>query len=409
MQKEPIKNKLHKLLHLVRGMYFAKHPDHRFISLANVVKSNMPRHVYFDYQRMHEMITGEIEAEFSRILAFRTEEEIAQYTHLFEMAYQDYLGANRCVATASCTAALTFALNLLDIGANDEVIIPVNTYIATALAVCDVGARPVFIDVDEDGLLDVQQLKSVRTEKTKAIIPVHLYGMPCDMDPIMYFAKENNFFVIEDAAQAHGTVYQGKKVGTIGDCGCFSLHSSKLLGGLSNGGMLVVNKKRLLRNPKALQNPIIDDPFVFRSKRTPDQLNPFNAALSWIKLKHLEQYLERRIAIAGSYSRKLSKVEALVLPPTAAAGNRITYRNYIIKTQKRDSLQKYLSQKGVETKIFYRKPLHMMKIFDFLSYNKGEFPKAEWRAEQILALPNAPYLSDIEVDEIANAVSSFYE
>lgn len=369
----------------------------------------MPKHVYFDYKRMHELITNEIETEFSRILAFRTEEEIVHYAHLFELAYQDYLGGGRCVATASCTAALTFALNLLNIGPNDDVIIPVNTYIATALAVCDVGARPVFIDVDEDGLLDVQQLESVRTKKTKAIIPVHLYGMPCNMDPIMHFAQKHALAVIEDAAQAHGTVYQGKKAGTMGDCGCFSLHSSKLVGGLSNGGMLVVNKQKLLHDPKVLQNPIIDDPFVFRSKRTPDQLNLFNAALSWIKLKHLEQYLERRIAIAGHYSRRFSKVEALILPPTAPVANRITYRNYIIQTSKRDELQKHLFQKGIETKIFYRKPLHVMKVFDYLGYKKGAFLVAEQRAESILSLPNAPYLSSSEVDEIADAVCSFYD
>ena len=380
-----------------------------FLSLSNVVKANNYQLVYFDYKRMHDLISSEIAEEFSRIMSFRIEEDIERYLYLFEKAYQEYLKGGRCIATSSCTAAITFALRLSGVKEGDEVIVPVNTYVATALAVCDVGARPIFVDVDETGLINCNLLEHARTVNTKAIIPVHLYGFPCNLDAIMAFAKKYSLYVIEDAAQAHGTLFRGEKVGTFGDFGCFSLHSSKLLGGLGNGGMLVVKNSAKAVHLAALQNPYLNSSMTLKSKRTPDQLNPFNAALSWVKLKHLEEYIQRRIQIADTYTCFLSDIQELDLSPRTEKYNRATYRSYVVQTKERDALKIYLFQKGIETKVFYQEPLHLMKTFEFLGYKKGDFPVAEMRAKKMLSLPTGPYLLDDEVRAVAKVIRYFYD
>ncbi|MFH0986251.1 MAG: DegT/DnrJ/EryC1/StrS family aminotransferase [Candidatus Omnitrophota bacterium] len=362
---------------------------------------------YFDYTRMNALFFKEFREKFDEILSLSSDEALDRYLSGVDEAFRAYCKSGFALGTSSCTAALSFSLRALGVGPGDEVVTVPNSYCATALAILDVGAKPVFADVTDDFLIDCGEIERHITPRTKAILPVHLYGHPCDMEQITTIAHRHRLKVVEDGAQALGASFRGRKIGAWGDTGCFSLHSSKLVSGYGNGGMLVTHDRRVWDMAKNFQTPCTNNESVLDSHRTPDQLNPFVAAFARVKLNHLDALIARRGQITALYNRELESIANIKLPRIAADGVS-AFRNYTVRCEHRDALQQALAKEGIEAKIFYQIPLHLMSIFRTLGYRKGDFPVCERLQGSILSLPNAPYLSDDEVIHIARQVKAFY-
>jgi dTDP-4-amino-4,6-dideoxygalactose transaminase len=362
---------------------------------------------YFDYTRMNALFAGEFREKFDEILSLSSDEALDLYLSKVDEAFRAYCTSGYAIGTSSCTAALSFSLRALGAGPGDEVITVPNSYSATALAILDVGAKPVFADVTDEFLIDCGQIERHITPRTKAILPVHLFGYPCDMEEIIAIAHRHNLRIVEDGAQALGASFRKKKIGSWGDTGCFSLHASKLVSGYGNGGMLVTQDRNLWNRIKDFQTPCANNEGVLESRRTPDQLNPFVAAFARVKLDHLDALIARRGEITALYNRELKNITPIKLPWIPADGV-CAFRNYTLRCENRDALQKALGKEGIESKIFYQVPLHLMRMFSALGYREGDFPVCERLQGSILSLPNAPYLTDDEVIHIARQVKAFY-
>lgn len=323
---------------------------------------------------------------------------------LFEKEFANYLNIPHAIGVASGTDALLLALRALHIGAGDEVIVPANAY-PTVFAVALSGAKIKLVDVDyRTHTLDPLKLKDVITQKTKAIVVVHLYGQAAEMDSILAFAKQHNIEVIEDAAQAHGTEFAGKKVGTLGTIGCFSFYPTKNLGALGDGGMVVTKNARLAENIRQLRmygeksryNSVV---IGFNSR-----LDELQAAILRVKLKTLDLDNKRRRRIATEYIKKLKNLNVVL--PEYSDIKQHNFHIFAIKTKSRKKLQEFLTQQGVETSIHYPVPIHRVNSFKSLGYSFSEFPVASTLSKEILSLPCYPSLSLKDVKKICNLISN---
>jgi dTDP-4-amino-4,6-dideoxygalactose transaminase len=318
----------------------------------------------------------------------------------FEKEFAAYCSAGFAVGVGNGTDALQLALMACGVGSGDEVITAPLSATFTALAISAVGAVPTFVDIDPNTYnMDPQKLEEAIGPRSKAIMPVHLYGQPADMDPILAVARKYNLLVIEDAAQAHGALYKGHRAGVVGDVGCFSFYPSKNLGAFGDGGMVVTNnpetaeKLRMLRHGG--QKTRYDHQLLGRNSR----LDELQAAILRVKLTHLEKWNERRRHIAALYTALLgdSKVE----PPIEMPHARHIYHLYVIRCEDRDALQEHLAERGVGTAIHYPIPIHLQGAYRWLNLGRGSFPIAERCAEQVLSLPIYPELTDAKVRQIA--------
>jgi dTDP-4-amino-4,6-dideoxygalactose transaminase len=340
-----------------------------------------------------------------KILSFRSDYEFWFYEREFEREFAKYCGKKFGVGVASGTAALQLALVAAGIKPGDEVITVPYTFIATALAISNVGAKPVFVDIDaKTYTIDVDKIEEAITERTKAILPVHLYGHPCNMDKIIKIAKEYGLKVIEDCAQAHGSEYKNKKI-PVGDVGCFSFHTSKILGGLGNGGIVVTDDKEIKRKIEILKDPTANEELVRLSKRTPCELDAVQIVFLKAKLPFLKKWVEKRRKNAQIYSEEL--VGTSIKPPVEDKNVKHSYFRYVIRLNKRDKLQRFLFKNGVETRIEYSLPIHLTKTFRYLGYKNGDFPVAEKCSGEVLSLPISQFLEEEEIKKIIGLIKLF--
>ncbi len=324
----------------------------------------------------------------------------------FEESIASYLGVNHAIGLASGTDALVLALRALNIGAGDEVIVPAYTFFATAGTVMSVGAKPVFVDIDPVTYeMDVTQLKDRITPRTKAVIPVHLYGHPADMDPILEFAHAHGLKVIEDNAQAFGATYREKKTGSIGDIGCLSFFPTKNLGAFGDGGMVVTNDAMLAERMRMLRTHGWKKKYYSEEVGYNSRLDALQAAILQAKFPHVDEWNQKRRAIAHYYSKQLALLGVSV--PVECDWGKHVYHLYIIRSNRRNELQAFLKQKGIASEVYYPLPPHLCTPCRKFGYQEGDFPHAERASQETLALPLYPELTEAQQDEVIAAIQEF--
>ena len=324
----------------------------------------------------------------------------------FEREFANYLGVKYCIGVGNGLEALHIILRAYDIGKSDEVIIPSNTYIATALAVSYAGATPIMVEpVEKTYNINPDLIEEKITKKTKAIMPVHLYGQACDMDPINEVAKKYNLKVIEDAAQVHGATYKGRKCGTLGDASGFSFYPTKNLGALGDAGAITTNDKELAEKVKALRNYGSEKHYYNKYMGFNSRLDEMQAAILRVKLRHLEEFNEERKMIVQLYLKGLQDTN-LILPYVPEWAEPV-WHQFVIRSTKRDELQKYLKLKGIGTLIHYPLPIYLQEAYEHLDYKKGDFPLAEKMANEVLSLPIWVGLSEQFIKYIINMIIKF--
>lgn len=324
----------------------------------------------------------------------------------FEESIASYLGVQHAIGLASGTDALVLALRALNIGAGDEVIIPAYTFFATAGTVMSVGATPVFVDVDPEMYeIDTAQIEGRITPRTKAIIPVHLYGHPTEMDPILEIAQKHSLKVIEDNAQAFGATYRGRKTGSMGDIGCLSFFPTKNLGAFGDGGMVVTNDAALAERMRMLRTHGWKKKYYSEEVGYNSRLDAMQAAILQAKLPHVDGWNEKRRSLAQRYSEKLAPLGVTV--PVECDWARHVYHLYIIRVERRDELQAFLKQKGIASEVYYPLPPHLSTPCRTFGYKEGDYPVAERAAKETLALPLYPELTVEQQDEVVAALNEF--
>jgi dTDP-4-amino-4,6-dideoxygalactose transaminase len=326
----------------------------------------------------------------------------------FEACFAQYLGCRYALGVSSGLDALRLALEALNVGPGDEVIIPANTFIATAFAVSAVGARPVLVDMDPHSFnMDPELTEKAITDATRAIIPVHLYGQPADMEAIVDIARRHGLFVIEDACQAHGSRYKGRRTGTLGDIGCFSFYPTKNLGAYGDGGALVTNDARVAERVACLRNYGQQVRYHHIEKGWTARLDTLQAAVLTVKMKHLDEWNRRRSAHAMFYDEQLKTIGELRLPEVLPCRDHV-FHLYVIRTQERDQLQAFLRSREIGTLIHYPIPIHLQKAYADSGYKAGDFPKTEQSANEILSLPMYPEMQSSQREYVVEAVSEFF-
>jgi len=324
----------------------------------------------------------------------------------FEKKFAEYCDAKYCIGCGNGLDALMLALKALRIGDGDEVIVPSNTYIATALAVSYVGAVPIFVEPDiRTYNIDSTKIEEKITEKTKAIIPVHLYGQPCDMDPIMEIAKNHNLYVVEDCAQAHGAIYKGKVVGSFGDAAGFSFYPGKNLGALGDAGAIVTNNKQLADKVRAFGNYGSDYKYHHIYKGYNSRLDEIQAAFLSAKLPHLERMNEERRRIAKRYMEGITNPKFEL--PHILEGTTPVWHIFTIRCNERDTLSEYLKNTGISTNKHYPIPIHLQGAYEDLNIAEGELPISEEISATQLSLPMYYGMTDEEVNYVIEQLNRF--
>jgi len=344
-----------------------------------------------DLKAQYEVIREEIQEALNRVLV-STQFILGEEVTKFEEEFAQFCNAKYCVGVNSGTDAIYLALRALGITLKDEVITVSHTFIGTTEPIGLVGAKPVFVDVNPGTYtIDVSKIKEVITERTKVIIPVHLYGHPCDMDGILKIAQQYNLKVIEDCAQAHGAEHKGKRVGEIGDVGCFSFFPGKNLGAYGDGGAIVTDNEEIIRKVKMLRNHGRMKKYEHEFEGVNSRLDTIQAAILRVKLRHLEDWIEKRIQKAEIYNELLKDCNEIATPKIITDVKHV-YHIYVIRVKNRDKIQQKLKEKGIATGIHYPIPLHLQPAYKYLGYKKGDFPITEKISEEILSLPIYPEL-----------------
>ena len=357
---------------------------------------------YLDLKAQYQSIKPEIDAAIARVLdscQFVLGSEVAA----FEQDFAKYCGTSDCIALNSGTSALHLALLAGKVGPGDEVITVPFTFVASVAAVLYAGARPVLVDIEPRSLtMDPAAVEAAITPRTKAILPVHLYGQSADMDPIMDLARRHGLVVIEDAAQAHGAKYKGRPVGSIGDMACFSFYPGKNLGACGEGGAVTTNNPEYARAVRMLRDWGQDRKYHHVLRGYNYRMEGFQGAILGVKLRHLDQWTEARRAVVQQYNELLanSDIETPVEMPWA----KHVYHVYTVRSADRDGLQAALTTEGVQTGIHYPVPVHMQPAYADLGYGPGAFPRAEAAAKQVLSLPLYPEITQEAVAQVASAV-----
>jgi dTDP-4-amino-4,6-dideoxygalactose transaminase len=321
----------------------------------------------------------------------------------FESAFADYCGVEHCVSVNSGTSALHLAMRLLNISPGDEVITVPMTFIATTWAISYAGANPIFVDIDpERRTMDPDKLEKAITTRTKAILPVHLFGQPADMEPILHIADRHNIPVIEDAAQAHGAFYKGRRAGQLGAIGCFSFYPGKNLGAYGEGGAMVTNDSQFASRARALRDHGQSERYYHDEIGYNYRMDSFQAAILNIKLGKLDEWNAARSRHALAYTELLK--DAPVKTPTFFEDSTSVWHCYVIECDRRDSVRWRLSELGVETGIHYPVPIHLQRAYEFLGHSPGAFPVSEEFSSRCLSLPIYPELTDVQVRAVAEAL-----
>ena len=357
---------------------------------------------FVDLQAQYRAIKSEIDAAIARVLdtsAFILGREV----EAFEAEFAAYVGARFCVGVNSGTAALQVALTACGVGAGDEVIVPANTFFATAEAVSTAGATPRFVDVTAAAsTIDPAEIEAAITPRTRAIIPVHLYGQAADLDPIFRLAARHNLVVIEDAAQAHGAEYKGRRVGALGRAGCFSFYPGKNLGAYGEGGAVTTDDEEVARRVRLLRDHGSERKYHHEIVGYNFRLEGLQGAVLGVKLKHLDRWNEMRRGHAARYAELLAG-SGLELPREMPYARHV-YHLYVAQTEARDALQEHLRAAGIQTGIHYPVPVHLQPAYAALRYSAGDFPVTEQQARRVLSLPMFPELTDEQVKRVAETI-----
>jgi len=362
---------------------------------------------FLDLKTQHASIRNEIDAVIKQVIdntAFAGGPFVAQ----FEKEFASFCQGDFAIGVGSGTDALWLSLLALEIGSHDEVITVPNTFIATAEAISFCGARPVFVDIDEKTYtMKPELIEAAITPRTKAIIPVHLYGQMADMDPIMEVARKHKLYVIEDACQAHGATYKGRAAGSMGDAGCFSFYPGKNLGACGEAGAVVTNNPDLDKKIRILRDHGQPQKYHHSAIGWNARMDGFQGAILTVKLKYLNQWTEARRRNAALYSKLFSTVDGIQIPAEADYAKHV-YHIYPILVKNRDALIAYLEGQGVSCGIHYPVPVHLTEAYRFLSCKKGDFPESEKSAAHVLSLPMYPELTDNQIQYVVNSVIAFY-
>ena len=363
---------------------------------------------FVDLNRQHDLYKDELLQAITAVLD-KGDFILGDAVKEFEKSFLDYIGCQYAVGVDSGSSALSLALKVIEIGNGDEVITVPNTFISTAYAISDCGGKPVFVDVEEQTqLMDISMVESAVTSKTKAIIPVHLFGQMVDMNSLMEIAKKHNILVIEDACQAHGASQNGKKAGSIGDLACFSFYPGKNLGAFGDAGMVVTNKKEFYDELILLRNYGSPKKYFHSCKGKNARLDTIQAAVLKVKMEYLDEWNRKREIIAQMYSQHFNEVGDLILP-AIKEGNKSAYHLYVVRTKNRDELLDYLNSRGIETIIHYPIPIHLQEAYTELQLKRGSFPITEMLANEILSVPIHPHLTKQELQYIINCTKQFFD
>ena len=329
----------------------------------------------------------------------------------FEREVADFIGADFGIACASGSDALLLALLALDLAPGDEVITTAFTFVATAGAIARAGATPVFVDIDPATFtIDPERVCAAISTRTKAVIPVHLYGLPADMAPLLELCKPRGIHVIEDAAQAIGAEYHRMHVGTIGDFGCFSFFPSKNLGGAGDGGMVTTQDADLAKRLRLLRVHGSDRKYHYQVLGVNSRLDALQAAILRVKLRHLADWTEGRRQKARTYRSLFDAygLDSFVRLPVCPQGFQHVYNQFVLRCAERDALREFLSSRQIPTEIYYPEPLHLQPAFRYLNYKPGSLPQTEQACSEVLALPVYPELRDEEQEHVVRAIAQFY-
>lgn len=323
----------------------------------------------------------------------------------FEEEFAAYTGGNYCVGLASGLDALWIAFRLLGIGAGDEVLVQGNTYIASVMGITINGATPVFVEPDEYFGINVKELESKITEKTKAILVVHLYGIATPMDEIVRLCEKYHLKLVEDCAQSHGARYKGKMTGTFGDVGCFSFYPSKNLGAFGDGGAVVVKDEALAKEFKVFRNYGSEKRYYNKVVGTNSRLDEIQAGLLRVRLSHMEELTQEKIAIASRYTEGIHNPKIKL--PQVPAGSTCIYHQYVIRCEERDQLIAYLNEKEIGTIIHYPIPPHLAEAYRYLGHHEGDFPITEHLAKTVLSIPMYNGMTQEEQETVIDALNQF--
>jgi perosamine synthetase len=328
----------------------------------------------------------------------------------FEEELAKYFGVEFAITTSSGTHALEFTLKALGLQGGQKVITTPFSFIATANSILHTGAEPVFADVRDETLnIDPDEVRRRITSNIKAILPVHLYGYPADMDEILELADKNSLKVVEDACQAHGATYNGRKVGTLGDAGCFSFYPSKNMTVCGDGGVVLTNDENIAGKVMRLRDCGRKSKYEHDVIGYTARLNTINAAIGRIQLKYLDMWNEARRKIAKKYNSLLSDIEKITLPPSETPMIKPVYHLYVIRTRHRDELKKWLEKHGIECGLHYPVPIHLQPVYRRIyGYSGGEYPKSEKASKECLSIPMHPFLKDEEIKYISEKIHEFF-
>ncbi|MDF2504124.1 DegT/DnrJ/EryC1/StrS family aminotransferase [Clostridium sp.] len=388
-----------------------------------------------DLKAQYRSLSGELNNAVSNVLS-SANYIMGKNVIEFEKEFSNYLGVKHSISVGNGTDALIIALKSLGIGKGDEVITSPFTFFATAESISSVSATPVFVDIEKDTFnIDVSKIEEKITSKTKAILPVHIFGQPVDMDEILFIAKKHNLCVIEDACQAIGSEYKGKKIGTFGDVACFSFYPTKNLGCAGDGGMIVTNKDHIAIIAKALRvhgsgengqkaynllenihEEVIEDKNTSETLYNPlkyynyligfnSRLDAMQAAILSVKLKYIDKWNTIRRYNVKYYNENIENKN--IVKPFEKQNRKHVYHMYIIQSKERDRMINYLNKKGIATGIYYSVPLHLQKAYKGLCYKKGDMPNAEYISHRTFAIPMYAELTDKQREYIVEAVNNF--
>jgi dTDP-4-amino-4,6-dideoxygalactose transaminase len=354
------------------------------------------------YAPLKEEILSGISKVFDGMQLF-----LGENVQALEKEFTVYCGAQHGIGVSDGTQALHIILRAMGIGAGDEVITVSHTFIATVEAILLVGAKPVFVDIDPATyLMDVSQVEAKVTPQTKAILPVHLYGQTVDMDPLLEIAHRHGLRVIEDACQAHGAEYKGRRSGSLGDAAAFSFYYSKNLGAYGEGGFITTNDTELYRKMRMLRDHGSEKRYYHDLVGMNSRLDEIQAVVVRAKLPHLSQWNEQRRQHAHKYHSLLAGLP--VQTPVERAGNSPVYHLYVIRTPQRDALQAGLKERGIGSGIHYPVPVHLQRAMAYLGYQAGDFPATEKVVGEILSLPMYAELTDDQISSVVDAIRDFY-
>jgi dTDP-4-amino-4,6-dideoxygalactose transaminase len=359
---------------------------------------------YLDLKKQYESIRPEIQVAINQVLD-NQQYILGRAVFDFEKAFAAYCGASEGIALNTGTSALHLALLAADIGPGDEVITTAATFVATVAAIRYAGAHPVLVDIDrETYTIDVERIEAAITPRTRAIIPVHLYGQMADMDPIMEIARRRGLIVIEDACQAHGAEYRGRKAGSIGDMGCFSFYPGKNLGAYGEGGAVVTNNSEYARKIRMLRDWGAEVRYHHVLKGYNYRMDGIQGAVLGVKLRYLEDWTEKRRANAALYTRILAESE--VAYPFVREDGRHVFHIYGIRVADRATMQNELTTRGIQTGIHYPIPIHLLPAHADLGYTVGDFPETEALASEELSLPMFAELTEDQIIDVCAAVTA---